>query len=407
MREGEGSEESIQEVRASVPAETFRPFLRQNSEISDAALLEYFGRVEKSPLQHQRSTEVIIPFAELGKDLTCRRIHSLVVASNRNIGVNLGGMPPAYNNGSYQRISETAQLLSACERNKCSLLAGENISWFLPYQDVVSSSILSKFGALFQADLSARKKALYVFRLKIRDVSTLPRDVKICTLNNKTCKLVAFDATADGTKFVLVEDKQEANGRETREVRLYVPNQEEPVAVYTPPSEAFQPMDVCFWRFHDDTKLLIADLTTDSIHVVDTTDNRLRFERYLAHGSGHLVRPTALNLDEEGRVWIGCDNGWVLRCETITPQLHDDAEPTEDDGAAAAVAAAEMEDDGAAAAVAAAMEDDGADAVASSDTASQLAEGLRVEMASESTEDAMDDWYNILYFLTFLSQVYL
>jgi hypothetical protein len=139
-------------------------------------------------------------------------------------------------------------------------------------------------------------------------------------------------------------------------------------------------MDVCFWRFHDESKLLIADLTTDSIHVVDTTDNRLRFERYLAHGSGHLVRPTALNVDDKGRVWIGCDNGWVLRCETITPQLGEEGEER-------------IEDDGAAAAAAAAMEDDGADAVASSDTSSQLAENLRVEIASESTEDAMDDWF--------------
>ena len=67
--------------------------------------------------------------------------------------------------------------------------------------------------------------------------------------------------------------------------------------------------------YNGQTKLLVADTQNDCVHVVNIEDGGCRFERYLAAGSGDLVRPTALNTDDDGNVWIGCGNGGILKCE--------------------------------------------------------------------------------------------
>ena len=76
---------------------------------------------------------------------------------------------------------------------------------------------------------------------------------------------------------------------------------------------------MCFWRAGQgqEEKLLVADYANDCVHVVDVTHGQFRFERYLAAGYGNLVKPTAFNTDCRGRLWIGCGNGWVLKCETV------------------------------------------------------------------------------------------
>ena len=67
--------------------------------------------------------------------------------------------------------------------------------------------------------------------------------------------------------------------------------------------------------YNGQTKILVADTHNDCVHVVNIEDGGCRFERYLAAGSGDLVRPTALNTDDDGNVWIGCGNGGILKCE--------------------------------------------------------------------------------------------
>jgi hypothetical protein len=150
--------------------------------------------VEKSPLQHQRATEVVTPIAELGQDLTCRRIHSLA-ADKDIIHVSLGGMPPAYNNGSYQQISANARLLHVRERNKCSLLYHEGICWNHSQREQ-QMNVLSKFGAFIQATWSPRQQ-IVVSHVKIECDSTPANQWHF---ENKffcenTGELVAFDVT--------------------------------------------------------------------------------------------------------------------------------------------------------------------------------------------------------------------
>ena len=69
----------------------------------------------------------------------------------------------------------------------------------------------------------------------------------------------------------------------------------------------------------------------DCVHVVKMEDDECHFERYLAAGSGHLLRPTALDVDDQGRVWIGCGNGWILRCEKLPDCEESPADNNESD----------------------------------------------------------------------------
>nr|KAG5694326.1 hypothetical protein BaRGS_035194 [Batillaria attramentaria] len=66
-------------------------------------------------------------------------------------------------------------------------------------------------------------------------------------------------------------------------------------------------------------KLVVADYMNDRLHVVRVdAAGTCQFERYLAAGSGYLVKPTTLNTDVHGNLWIGCANGWVLQCKTVS-----------------------------------------------------------------------------------------
>ena len=110
--------------------------------------------------------------------------------------------------------------------------------------------------------------------------------------------------------------------REGGLVKLYRRGREDPVAVYQPEKSPFAPSDVRFWREGPGgtEKLLIADWHHDDVHVARLSDDGFCFERYLAAGHGDLVKPSALNTDRQGGVWIGCSNGSLLVCQkTNTP----------------------------------------------------------------------------------------
>ena len=62
--------------------------------------------------------------------------------------------------------------------------------------------------------------------------------------------------------------------------------------------------------------LLVSDEGNDAIHVVHVQDMALTFLLYLAPGCSLLVKPTALNTDAWGRLWVACRGGKVL---TMTP----------------------------------------------------------------------------------------
>ncbi|KAL8596753.1 hypothetical protein ACOMHN_046370 [Nucella lapillus] len=127
-----------------------------------------------------------------------------------------------------------------------------------------------------------------------------------------------------------VELSVEFTPRET--MVLVFEGQSTPFATYVPRDAAFCPSDVCFWQENGQDRLLVADRQNDCVHVLSIHEDRVGFERYLAAGDSTLVRPTALKVDDRGRVWVGCENGSVLLCKAVEmgPQVDSD-ESDEDD----------------------------------------------------------------------------
>lgn len=133
-----------------------------------------------------------------------------------------------------------------------------------------------------------------------------------------------FDANKSGELFCVIDEKnnsEEDKKQTTRDVEtddlmatrfvsVFSRGQDESVMTYTPPCQQFFPTDVCFC---DDGRLLIADWMNDCVHVTKVDSGRCDFVSYLP-GSGDIVRPTALNLDLEGNLLIGCGDGQVLKC---------------------------------------------------------------------------------------------
>ncbi|XP_025079575.1 tripartite motif-containing protein 2-like [Pomacea canaliculata] len=145
-----------------------------------------------------------------------------------------------------------------------------------------------------------------------------------------------FDSNEQGTLFAVVDEEEVKNSddeslkeeedknsddesmktnnnkaerRCSRVVRLYSIKSDDPIATYTPPIQPFFPSDVCFYG---KDVLLIADWMNDCVHVTRVSHHGIEFVCFLP-GSGDMVRPTALNLDLNGQLLIGCGDGWVLR----------------------------------------------------------------------------------------------
>ena len=187
----------------------------------------------------------------------------------------------------------------------------------------------AKRGALFRAQQSD-SKTVNVDKIDVQSSESLEIS---CThlFAMHSGKPAAFDATKDGQLFVVIEENAnvELPQKTERTVLLFHRDDSDPFTTYAPSDAGFMPADVCFWQDNGRTKLLVADPQNDCVHVVNIEADRCRFERYLAAGSGDLVRPTALNTDDDGNVWIGCGNGWILKyvkrpgCEESSVE-HDD-----------------------------------------------------------------------------------
>ena len=126
----------------------------------------------------------------------------------------------------------------------------------------------------------------------------------------------AFDVDDKEILYAVVEEAQAPDSQ--RKVHLYQLPEENPVATYFPPTQSFQPSDVCFYKLAGRPVLLVADELNDAIHVVNVRDGRLEFLRYLAPGCPLLLQPTALNTDIQGRLWVACRDGSILRCDPVT-----------------------------------------------------------------------------------------
>ncbi|KAK7498195.1 hypothetical protein BaRGS_00010455 [Batillaria attramentaria] len=125
----------------------------------------------------------------------------------------------------------------------------------------------------------------------------------------------AFDVSRSEKLIVVVEEGQAPTLQ--REVRLFKYGKPDAIATYSPPLTPFRPSDVCFYNLGGQEVLLVADELNDAIHVVKTTSRSFEFDRYLSPGCPLLVRPTALNVDNKGCLWVACRGARVLTCQPI------------------------------------------------------------------------------------------
>ena len=146
---------------------------------------------------------------------------------------------------------------------------------------------------------------------------------------------LAFDVTRDGSLLAIVDVRNKDCspldnnlGRTDRVVRLISLCGEHQFTddYEPPPAPAFLPSDVCFFSLQGRMVLLVSDMATSSIHVVAVsplqqgklTVQVCRFQRYLVADCDIMERPTALNTDEKGLLWVSCKGGQLLTVEPAT-----------------------------------------------------------------------------------------
>ena len=321
MREGQGSEKHLDRVKECVPVTTVRPGLHyDHSFISEDDIRLFLGSPVQLSMPFAAASEVIVPIYRCGQDGVCREVHSVCHVNKDQIYISYGGIPPDYASEQHILIDEkgTIRIKNITRlrdtNSKISLMKyGVNKS-FITLYTAEDYTLNAKGGSLFQV----RRVDSKTSRISIKTVhSSEPLKVASTPLFDvNSGKADAFDGTKDGQLFAIVEEKNVEQSQKTEHtVLLFHRDDSDPFTTYIPSDAGFRPADVCFWQDNGQTKLLVADPQNDCVHVVNIEDDGCRFERYLAAGSGDLVRPTALNTDDDGNVWIGCGNGWILKCE--------------------------------------------------------------------------------------------
>ena len=330
MRLGQGSEQQLQTIRGRVPDSTVRPGLQcDQTAISDDDIHRYLGFPVLLTIPSVTAYEDIVPIYRCGKDGACREVHAVCYATESKIGVSYGGTIPDYHGE--KMTSTDVKGKKNTEQNRKGRMFLQRYSfdgtfscytsYYAQNDHVQLKSKGSKDGKeLFEiVTVPAANESTSLCKVKAASVCCrTPFEVKTTPLFDvKSGKPTSFDANKGGLMFAVVEETKTNHTNKTDcKVHLFRRGEEDPFTTYAPPDVTnFHPADVCFWSDDGEEKLLVADPQNDSVHVVKIEGDTCRFERYLAAGNGHLVGPTALDVDSRDRVWIGCGNGWVLRCE--------------------------------------------------------------------------------------------
>ena len=340
MRDGQGSEKHLDRVKECVPVTTVRPGLHyDHSFISEDDIRHFLGSPVQLSMPCAAASEVIVPIYRCGQDGAFREVHSVCYVNANKICISHGGTSPDYaaeqqvaitSHGKCDKYSSRPLVLKGVHMCRVSFLKCCCDKTCYEYSENSKYMLNAKRGALFRAQQSD-SKTVNVDKIDVQSSESLEIS---CThlFAMHSGKPAAFDATKDGQLFVIIEENAnvELPQKTERTVLLFHRDDRDvPFTTYTPSDAAFVPADVCFWQDNGQTKLLVADPQNDCVHVVNIEDDGCRFERYLAAGSGDLIRPMALDVDDHEKVWIGCGNGWILRCQKS--QDHEEAW-VEDDG---------------------------------------------------------------------------
>ncbi|KAL8616985.1 hypothetical protein ACOMHN_041903 [Nucella lapillus] len=347
MRTGRGSAAELDRFSDLRRSETARPglfsFTGNLKEFLDKNVLLYLGSPVKLMVPNRETSDVIRPFYRCGSDDSVREIHSIFRTDDRNLHVAYGGKLPVFAEEKLVHLdSEGVKLRQH--------LVTRKISFDKSYRTFTYAPIPADFYHDLQANSNGefRIKASFfipgqptTIQRRLRNApNARPVDFEI----NAACRPHGFDANAHGSLFVVINEEEagepepedfghrtervverrESRKSVVRTVRLYRKNFSDPAAVYRSQLQHFFPTAVSFWKIDNQELILIADLMNDCVHVVRVSRSQFHFKRFLhVSGRGDLVRPTALEVDQEGIIWIGCETGLLLKCQPSTADLLD------------------------------------------------------------------------------------
>ena len=352
MREGEGSVEELAKVERSLPTTTQRPGLQGDAGgLKDHHLQLFIGSPVKLQMFNVAAVDSVTPIYRCGEDASCREVHAICQVGG-NLYIAFGGKAPEYKDEREVTLSLWDNKMIGTEVRKIrGRITYNRFRYFASGVSYVTGGELQLNGISnnsFQLKVFLDRKGA-VIRKKDQDFVMM--DYSRLLLNGLQT-VCAFDANIRGNLFVIIgegegsldstwtgsDSEGNTDGENTigkRTVILYRRDHEDPVATYSSPQQKSFTAAVCFWKPDDSgcEFLLVADWLNDSVHVVRVENDQLHFVRYLAAGSSDLVRPTALYVDPNGEtVWIGCENGWVLRCEPGPNGQEEEEEDGEWDG---------------------------------------------------------------------------
>ncbi|KAK7479993.1 hypothetical protein BaRGS_00028726 [Batillaria attramentaria] len=269
-RESQCTEEALAALENDLPTTTKRPCLYSNvSSVTDQDIADFIGVPVTLNLASTSQTESISQVFRCGEDGSLRKVHTVCPFSHENVCAAFGGTAPLYKK----------ELCAV--REQCTF-------------DFDANSTGELF-AVVEQDRNGTNKTTPIL--------------------GKGKKRKMADDSSPGAG----QGEGKLGAHSTHTVRLYRGQCYEAVAKYAPPELPFHPTDVCFCQIDGAEKLVVADYMNDRLHVVRVdAAGTCQFERYLAAGSGYLVKPTTLNTDVHGNLWIGCANGWVLQCKTVS-----------------------------------------------------------------------------------------
>ncbi|XP_025081701.1 tripartite motif-containing protein 51-like [Pomacea canaliculata] len=352
----------ISDTSPVLSIQTYLPVLHGDfyNYIEDNDMKTFIG----SPVKQSYQSKNIVDIVQVGRcgDGECREVHALRQREDGSIDVYYGDTGgDCYKE---KRVSFNSDGSRGTEKKygmRISCVTRKNTFW--KWKDSSSCHLGSKNNGMHSLMMNVLTGVFYVCSMKWKQKDGKETCCAGPTLSNAKVNIpINFDSNEQGTLFAVVDEEEvtniddeyveeeedknsddesvekevdkssddesvdkgedknsddesmktnnnKADSRCSRDVRLYSIKSDDPIATYTSPIQPFFPSDVCFYN---KDVLLIADWMNDCVHVTRVSDSGIAFHSYLP-GSGDMVRPTALNLDLNGQLLIGCGDGWVLR----------------------------------------------------------------------------------------------
>ncbi|XP_025081711.1 uncharacterized protein LOC112556692 [Pomacea canaliculata] len=303
--------------------QTYRPVLHGDfyNYIDDHYMKTFIGSPVKQSFPSKKTADIV----RVGRcgDGGCREVHALGQQENGSIDVYYGGTGGDYSKEKHVSFSSGGSRGTETDYGmRISCISRKPHYW--PWEYPTSCNLGSKNDSMHSLMQNFATGVSYVCSMKWKQEDGQETCCAGLTLSHpKVNRAQNFDLNEQGTLFAVVDEEKEKNSddesmktnnnkpdsRRSRVIRLYSIKSDDPIATYTSPLQPFFPTDFCFYG---NDLLLIADWMNDCVHVTRVSELDITFDSYLPC-SGDIVRPTALNLDLNGQLLIGCGDGWVLK----------------------------------------------------------------------------------------------